>query len=65
MPPVEEPVLEVAKVDEVCATVGASELASSLLMAVEPQGESSALSLFLRRGNNKVALRHGDFCPRN
>ena len=60
--PTEDPVLGVTRVGKVFAVVGSSELAfPSLMTAPKLQGASSGLSLLLRRGDNEVALGHGNF----
>jgi len=57
-----EPALKVTKVGEVGTDVGPSGLASlSLITALGSQEASFGLSLLLWRGDNEVALRHGDF----
>jgi len=59
--PANEPVLGVARIGKVGVVVRPLELASpSLIMAPEPPGSSSRLSLLLWMGDNEVALGHGD-----
>jgi len=62
VPPTKEPAFRVTKVGEVSTTAGPSELASPYLITISgPKRVSAGLSLLLRRGDDEVALGHGDF----